>query len=161
MSSSRKWSLLAGSGAALVGAGFLLNQETPLFPCRVALAEGTPLGGLPGTEKERTFIAIKPDGVHRALVGELIQRFERKGYTLVGLKLLQPTEEMAQKHYSDLSSKPFFPSLTKYFSSGPIVAMVWQGKDVVKQGRVILGATNPRASSPGTVRGDYCIDLGR
>jgi nucleoside-diphosphate kinase len=121
----------------------------------------TPIGGIAGTDKERTFIAVKPDGVQRGLVGEIIAKFEKKGYTLVGLKLLHPTEEMAAKHYEDLKDKPFFAGLVKYFSSGPIVGMVWQGKDVVKQGRVLLGATNPRVSAPGTIRGDYAIDVGR
>ncbi|KAK7202006.1 nucleoside diphosphate kinase b [Novymonas esmeraldas] len=110
---------------------------------------------------ERTFIAIKPDGVQRGLVGEIIARFERKGFKLVALKLLQPTTEQAEGHYKDLSSKPFFPALVKYFSSGPIVAMVWEGKNAAKSGRVLLGATNPADSLPGTIRGDYAVDVGR
>nr|5CAB_A Chain A, Nucleoside diphosphate kinase [Leishmania major]5CAB_B Chain B, Nucleoside diphosphate kinase [Leishmania major] len=110
---------------------------------------------------ERTFIAVKPDGVQRGLVGEIIARFERKGYKLVALKILQPTTEQAQGHYKDLCSKPFFPALVKYFSSGPIVCMVWEGKNVVKSGRVLLGATNPADSQPGTIRGDFAVDVGR
>jgi len=104
---------------------------------------------------------IKPDGVNRGLVGEIISRFEKRGYKLVALKLVHATEEHLKKHYADLSSKPFFPGLVKYMASGPVVAMVWQGKDVVKTGRVMLGATNPLASTPGTIRGDYAIDVGR
>jgi nucleoside-diphosphate kinase len=127
----------------------------------VAFADATPHGGIPGTDKERTFIAVKPDGVERAIVGDIISKFEKKGYTLVGLKLVHPTEEQAAQHYDDLKDKPFYPKLIKYFSSGPIVGMVWQGKDVVKQGRVLLGATNPRVSAPGTIRGDFAIDVGR
>nr|ACG56674.1 nucleoside diphosphate kinase b [Leishmania donovani] len=110
---------------------------------------------------ERTFIAVKPDGVQRGLVGEIIARFERKGYKLVALKIPQPTTEQAQGHYGDLSSKPFFPALVKYFSSGPIVCMVWEGRNVVKSGRVLLGATNPVDSQPGTIRGDFAVDVGR
>lgn len=110
---------------------------------------------------ERTFIAVKPDGVQRGLVGEIIARFERKGFKLVALKMLKPSTEQAQGHYTDLSAKPFFNSLVEYFSSGPIVGMVWEGKNVVKSGRVLLGATNPADSLPGTIRGDYAVDVGR
>lgn len=116
---------------------------------------------MPGTKTERTFIAIKPDGVQRHLVGEIIKRFEQRGYRLVGLKMVTPTLEMAQNHYKDLSKKPFFGGLTKYFSSGPIVCMCWEGKDAIKQGRRMLGETNPLASNPGSIRGDFCIELGR
>lgn len=110
---------------------------------------------------ERTFIAVKPDGVQRGLVGEIIARFERKGFKLVALKMLQPSTEQAQGHYTDLSAKPFFNALVQYFSSGPIVGMVWEGKNVVKSGRMLLGATNPADSLPGTIRGDYAVDVGR
>lgn len=120
-----------------------------------------PRAGLPGTNYERTFIAIKPDGVQRAKVGNIIARFEAKGYKLVGLKMLTPTKEKAEGHYADLSSKPFFGGLVKYFSSGPIVAMVWEGVNAIAQGRVLLGATNPAESAPGTIRGDLCVDIGR
>lgn len=111
--------------------------------------------------KERTFIAVKPDGVQRGLVGEIIKRFEQKGYKLVGLKALQPTLEQAQEHYSDLASKPFYAGLCQYFASGPIVAMAWEGLNVIKGGRMLLGETNPAASLPGTIRGDFSIDVGR
>jgi nucleoside-diphosphate kinase len=109
----------------------------------VAHADSVPFYGAPGTKFERTFIAIKPDGVHRALVGEVIKRFEAKGYKLVGMKLVHPTEAFAAKHYSDLSTKPFFGSLVKYFSSGPVIAMVWEGRNVIAGGRKLVGATNP------------------
>merc|ERR1712087_375580 len=112
-------------------------------------------------DPERTFIAIKPDGVQRGLVGAIMQRFERRGYKLVAAKLCSPGQAHLEAHYADLSSKSFFPGLVKYMNSGPIFAMVWEGKEVVKQGRVMLGATNPLASSPGTIRGDFCIDVGR
>ncbi|KAF8468808.1 nucleoside diphosphate kinase [Kalaharituber pfeilii] len=110
---------------------------------------------------ERTFIAIKPDGVQRGLVGPIISRFEQRGFKLAAIKLVSPSREHLEQHYADLSSKPFFPGLIQYMLSGPIVAMVWQGKEVVKTGRVILGATNPLNSAPGTIRGDYAIDMGR
>ncbi|XP_051987992.1 nucleoside diphosphate kinase 3 [Xyrauchen texanus] len=110
---------------------------------------------------ERTFIAVKPDGVQRRLVGEIICRFERKGFKLVGMKLLQASEEQLRQHYWDLREKPFFSGLVKYMSSGPAVAMVWQGLDVVKTSRKMLGETNPADSLPGTIRGDYCVEVGR
>ncbi|KAJ9302919.1 hypothetical protein DTO271G3_293 [Paecilomyces variotii] len=110
---------------------------------------------------EQTFIAIKPDGVQRGLVGPIISRFEQRGFKLVALKLVTPSQEHLEKHYSDLSDKPFFKGLVTYMLSGPIVAMVWEGREVVKTGRTILGATNPLASAPGTIRGDYAIDVGR
>jgi nucleoside-diphosphate kinase len=114
-----------------------------------------------GGNTERTFIAVKPDGVQRGLVGEIIKRFETKGYKLVGLKLLTPTIEQAQEHYKDLASKPFYGGLCSYFASGPVCAMVWEGKNAIKGGRTLLGATNPADSLPGTIRGDLCIDVGR
>eukprot|EP00474_Spongospora_subterranea_P002428 CRZ02886.1 hypothetical protein [Spongospora subterranea] len=114
-----------------------------------------------GGNDERTYIMIKPDGVQRGLVGQIIQRFESRGYFLAAMKLVKPTKQFAERHYSDLSSKPFFGSLTDFLSSGPVVAMVWQGKDAVKTGRNIIGATNPLASAPGTIRGEFCIDVGR
>jgi nucleoside-diphosphate kinase len=117
--------------------------------------------GVPGTRTERTFLAVKPDGVQRGIIGNVITRFENKGFKLVGLKLLTPTAEQAAGHYADLSTKKFFPGLVKFFSSGPIVAMCWEGLGVIKTGRVMLGATNPADSAPGTIRGDYCIDVGR
>ena len=112
-------------------------------------------------KRERTFIMIKPDGFQRGLVGEIIGRFERKGFKLVGLKLAAPGKEHFEKHYADLSSKPFFPGLVAYASSGPVVAMVWEGHNVVLTGRKMLGATRPDASEPGTIRGDLAIDVGR
>uniref|UniRef100_A0AC34QAX6 Nucleoside diphosphate kinase n=1 Tax=Panagrolaimus sp. JU765 TaxID=591449 RepID=A0AC34QAX6_9BILA len=110
---------------------------------------------------ERTFIAVKPDGVQRGLVGEILTRFEKRGYKLVAAKVTLPTQGHLEEHYRDLKDKPFFPALIKYMRSGPIFAMVWEGLDVVKQGRSMLGATNPLASAPGSIRGDYCIVTGR
>ncbi|KAK7823210.1 hypothetical protein U0070_027417 [Myodes glareolus] len=110
---------------------------------------------------ERTFIAIKPDGVQRGLVGEIIKRFEQKGFRLVGLKFMQASEDLLKEHYIDLKDRPFFTGLVKYMHSGPVVAMVWEGLNVVKTGRVMLGETNPADSKPGTIRGDFCIQVGR
>jgi len=111
--------------------------------------------------EERTFIAIKPDGVHRGLIGEIIKRFEVKGFKLVGLKMTHPSEDLLKQHYEDLKDRPFFASLVDYMHSGPVVAMVWEGKEAVKTGRVMLGETNPADSKPGTIRGDFCIQVGR
>ena len=110
---------------------------------------------------ERTFIAVKPDGVQRGLVGEIIKRFEQKGFKLIALKMIKPTLEQAKQHYGDLAAKPFYGGLCEFFSSGPIVGMVWEGINVIKQGRTLLGETNPAASAPGTIRGDYAVDVGR
>ncbi|GAB7360664.1 hypothetical protein MBLNU230_g0543t1 [Neophaeotheca triangularis] len=110
---------------------------------------------------EQTFIAIKPDGVQRGLVGDIISRFEKRGFKLQAIKLVSPSKEHLEKHYADLSNKPFFQGLVTYMGSGPICAMVWQGREACKIGRQILGATNPKDSAPGTIRGDYAIDVGR
>ena len=104
---------------------------------------------------------IKPDGVQRGLVGEIISRFEKKGFYLKAMKLMTVERSFAEKHYEDLSEKPFFGKLVEYIISGPVVAMVWEGKNVVLTGRKIIGATNPAESAPGTIRGDYAIIMGR
>ena len=143
---------------ALTGATLALSSisVTPLADCAAL-----PVYGVPGTNQERTFLACKPDAVQRGLVGDIIARFEKRGYKLVGLKMVWPSEAMAKEHYADLSKKPFFPGLVKFFSSGPIVCMCWEGKDAIKQGRQMLGETQPLASKPGSIRGDFSIDLGR
>ncbi|XP_006823799.2 nucleoside diphosphate kinase A-like [Saccoglossus kowalevskii] len=110
---------------------------------------------------ERTFIMVKPDGVQRGIIGEVIKRFELKGFKLVGMKFLQASEDLLKEHYKDLASRPFYPGLCKYVSSGPVCAMAWEGKNAVKTGRFMLGETNPADSRPGTIRGDLCIDIGR
>lgn len=110
---------------------------------------------------ERTFLAIKPDGVQRGLVGEVIQRFERKGYKLVGMKLMQVSRETAENHYGEHKGKPFFDGLVGYITSAPIVAMAWEGNNVVAAARQIVGATNPQNAAPGTIRGDFAVDIGR
>ena len=106
---------------------------------------------------ERTFIAIKPDGVKRNLIGRIITRFEEKGYKIIGLKLLKATEEMAKKHYAEHEGKPFYPRLVKYIMSGPIVAMVIEGKNVIAESRKMMGATKPENAEAGTIRFDYAI----
>ena len=141
--------------SAAVGASVFATNQT------AAQCDALPVYGVAGTNQERTFLAVKPDGVQRGLVGDIIARFEKRGYKLVGLKMVWPTKEMASTHYADLSKKKFFPGLVDFFSSGPIVCMCWEGKDIIKQGRQMLGETQPLASKPGSIRGDYSIDLGR
>jgi nucleoside-diphosphate kinase len=110
---------------------------------------------------ERTFIAIKPDGVQRALVSTILKRFEDKGFKLVGLKLMQVSQDLAQTHYGEHKGKPFFDGLVGFITSGPVVAFVLEGKDVVTTARKMIGATKPSDSATGTIRGDYGIDIGR
>ncbi|KAJ4913015.1 hypothetical protein Rs2_07636 [Raphanus sativus] len=110
---------------------------------------------------ERTFIAIKPDGVQRGLISEIITRFERKGFKLVGIKIMVPSNGFAQKHYHGLKERPFVNGLCNFLSSGPVVAMVWEGEGVVRYGRKMIGATDPQKSEPGTIRGDLAVVLGR
>lgn len=110
---------------------------------------------------ERTYIMIKPDGVQRGLIGTIINRFEQKGYKLIAMKLWSPPRSFMEKHYADLSGKGFFDGLIKYMISGPVVSMVWEGANVVLEGRKMLGATKPSDSEMGTIRGDFCIEVGR
>jgi nucleoside-diphosphate kinase len=104
---------------------------------------------------------IKPDGVQRNLIGEIIRRFEAKGFTLVGLKLMSVSKELAEKHYDVHKERPFFPGLVQFITSGPVVAMVWEGDGVIASARKIIGATNPLNAEPGTIRGDYGVTVGR
>uniref|UniRef100_A0A3Q2PXW8 Nucleoside diphosphate kinase n=1 Tax=Fundulus heteroclitus TaxID=8078 RepID=A0A3Q2PXW8_FUNHE len=117
-------------------------------------------GGWTGVN-ERTFIAVKPDGVQRRLLGEIVRRFEKRGFKLVAVKLVKASEELLREHYWQLRNKPFYSTLISYMSSGPVVAMVWQGLDVVKTARKMLGETNPADSLPGTIRGDFCVEVGK
>jgi nucleoside-diphosphate kinase len=110
---------------------------------------------------ERTFLAIKPDGVQRHLVGEIIRRYEAKGFKLIGLKLLKPSRELAEKHYAVHKERPFFAGLVDFITSGPLVAMVWEADGVVASARKIIGATNPLTAEPGTIRGDFGVNIGR
>ena len=104
---------------------------------------------------ERTFIAIKPDGVKRGFIGKILQRFEDKSYKIVALKMLNVTSEQAKKHYAEHEGKPFYPSLIEYITSGPVVAMVLEGENVVSGARHIMGKTNPDEADVGTIRGDF------
>lgn len=106
---------------------------------------------------ERTLLFVKPDGVRRGLVGEIIGRFERKGLKLVGLKMLQVTPELAKKHYEEHVNKPFYPELEQFILSGPIVAMVLEGNDVVALTRAMMGKTKHTEAAPGTIRGDFAF----
>jgi nucleoside-diphosphate kinase len=108
---------------------------------------------------ERTYIMVKPDGVERRLSGEIIRRFENRGLTLVGLKMLKPTRETAEKHYAVHSERPFFGELVDFVTSGPVVAMVWEGPDAIKLTRTMIGATKPVDAQPGTIRGDFTCDM--
>lgn len=104
---------------------------------------------------QKTFLMVKPDGVKRQLVGEIVDRFERKGFELKGAKLMQITEELAKKHYAEHAERPFFGELVEFITSGPVFAMVWEGENVISVARLMMGATNPAESAPGTIRGDY------
>jgi len=110
---------------------------------------------------ERSFIAIKPDGVQRGLVGEILGRFERKGFKLVGLKQLTPSRELAESHYGVHRERPFFAGLVEFITSGPVVAMVWEGDGVIASARKLIGATKPLEAEPGTIRGDLAVNIGR
>ena len=110
---------------------------------------------------ERTFLAIKPDGVQRSLGGEIIRRFEAKGFTLVGMKFMKVSRELAEQHYGVHRERPFFQGLVEFITSGPVVAMVWEGDGVIASARKMIGATNPLTAEPGTIRGDYGVNIGR
>ena len=104
---------------------------------------------------DRTFVAIKPDGVKRGLIGNIIRRIEHKGYKIVGMKMLQPTLEIAEQHYAEHKGKPFYPELINYITSGPIVAMVVEGKNVIEGMRHMMGSTVPNDAQVGTIRADF------
>ena len=110
---------------------------------------------------ERTFVMVKPDGVQRGLIGEIVSRFEHRGLKLVGAKALRLDEELASEHYGEHEGKPFFDGLVEFITSAPVFTMVWEGKDATRQVRRMVGATDPGESAPGTIRGDYGLDLGR
>ena len=110
---------------------------------------------------ERTFVAVKPDGVQRGIVGEVISRFERRGLKLIGLKLIQVSPDTAEKHYGEHKGKPFYEGLVNFITSGPVVAMVWEGKNSIALARNVIGATNPANAAPGSIRGDLAVDIGR
>lgn len=106
---------------------------------------------------EKTLVLAKPDALQRGLVGEIINRFERKGFKLVGLKMLHAKDDLLTKHYQEHKEKPFFGELKDFMSSSPIVAMVWEGQEAVDTVRLMVGATNSRKANPGTIRGDFSL----
>ena len=108
---------------------------------------------------ERTFVMIKPDGVERKLVGEIIRRFENKGLTLVGLKMLTPDRQLAEKHYDVHRERPFFGELVEFITGGPVVATCWEGDNAVALVRKMMGATKPEDAAPGTIRGDFTTSI--
>lgn len=110
---------------------------------------------------EKTFVLVKPDGVQRGLIGEVIKRLENRGLQLVGAKFMQVSQELAETHYGIHKEKPFYQSLIQYITSSPVMAMVWQGQNAVAAVRQTMGATNPLESSPGSVRHDFGLDIGR
>lgn len=110
---------------------------------------------------ERTLILIKPDGVQRGLMGQIIDRFERRGLKLVGMKFVQISPELASEHYAVHRERPFYSGLVAYIISSPVVAMVWEGKNAIAAARATMGATNPVNAAPGTIRGDLAIEIGR
>ncbi|HEX6988863.1 MAG TPA: nucleoside-diphosphate kinase [Bacillota bacterium] len=109
---------------------------------------------------QRTFVMVKPDGVQRGLVGEIVARLERKGLKLIGLKLLSVSPELARRHYAAHEGKPFFPGLIRFITRSPVVAMAWEGPDAVDVVRRLLGPTDGRLAEPGTIRGDFGLDIG-
>ena len=110
---------------------------------------------------ERTFVMVKPDGVQRGLIGEIVSRFEERGLKLVGGKFVRIDEALAHDHYGEHADKPFFDDLVEFITAGPVFAMVWEGADATRQVRAMVGETDPAESDPGTIRGDFGLDLGR
>lgn len=110
---------------------------------------------------ERTLVIVKPDGVQRGLIGPIITRLEQRGLKIVGLKMMQITPELARKHYAIHEGKPFFDGLIQYITSSPVVVMVVEGKKAIEVVRATMGATNPAAAAPGTIRADYALEIGR
>ncbi len=109
---------------------------------------------------EQTFLMVKPDGVQRGLVGEIISRFERRGFKLVAAKFERLPDARVMEHYAEHVQKPFFPGLKAYITSGPCFLMVFAGKNIVKISRDMIGATNPSGAAPGTIRGDLALEIG-
>ena len=109
---------------------------------------------------ETTYIMIKPDGVQRGLIAEILGRFERKGLKLVGLKSVVPSRETAETHYAVHAERPFYPGLINFVTSGPVVCMAWSGKDAITVARTLIGSTKGREATPGTIRGDFGMDMG-
>jgi nucleoside-diphosphate kinase len=109
----------------------------------------------------KTFVAIKPDATERRLIGRIVARFEETGLNLLGLKLMRVSRELAEKHYGEHKGKPFFEDLVSFITSGPIVAMAWEGNQAVEVCRKLLGPTDPVKAPPGTIRGDFATEIGK
>jgi nucleoside-diphosphate kinase len=109
---------------------------------------------------ERTLVLVKPDGVQRGLIGEVVGRFERKGFRIAALKLMKMDTALAGRHYAEHTEKPFFKDLVAFITSGPLVALVVEGPNAVATVRGMMGATNPASSAPGTIRGDHALTIG-
>jgi nucleoside-diphosphate kinase len=108
---------------------------------------------------ERTLIIVKPDGVERGLIGEVLRRFEQRGLTVTGLKLMRISPELAARHYAEHQGKPFYPGLISFITSGPVVVGVVEGPGAVSMVRTMMGATNPANAAPGTIRGDFAVSM--
>ena len=108
---------------------------------------------------EKTFLMVKPDGVERQVIGDIVDRFERRGFVMKGAKLMVIPQELAEKHYAEHAERPFFGELVEFITSGPVFAMVWEGENVIKLARTMMGATKPEESNPGTIRGDYATTV--
>ncbi|MCL1853286.1 MAG: nucleoside-diphosphate kinase [Peptococcaceae bacterium] len=110
---------------------------------------------------EKTFIMLKPDAVQRGLIGEIVARLEKKGFKLVAAKLMRVSQDLAEQHYQEHKGKAFFEPTVAYITSSPVMAMVWEGKNVVAQARALMGATNPAQADPGSIRGGFAVDVSR
>jgi nucleoside-diphosphate kinase len=147
---------------------FQLLSLVALLCCSLLVCDGHGLSTtslmtppLQSADVERTFVAIKPDGVQRNLIGEIIKRFEMKGLKIVGLKIMKPPAELINKHYEEHIGKSFYADMFDFLSSGPIVAIVVEGKNSIHIARKIIGKTQPEDAEPGTIRGDFCFGKGR
>ncbi len=112
-------------------------------------------------DREQTFLMVKPDGVERGLIGNVISRLESKGFKLVAMKMMQIDPDLAARHYGEHEGKPFYDGLIEFITSAPVAAMVWEGDDVVDMVRSLIGATDPRKAAPGTIRGDLAVFMGK
>lgn len=110
---------------------------------------------------EKTFLMVKPDGVQRNVIGEIVSRFEKKGFQLVGAKLMSIPTELAEEHYGEHKERPFFGELVGFITSSPVFAMVWQGENVISTARQMMGSTNPKDAVAGTIRGDFGLTVGK
>ncbi len=111
--------------------------------------------------RERTFLMVKPDGVQRALIGNVVSRMENKGLKLVAMKMMRVSEELASSHYAEHQGKPFYNGLIDFITSAPVVAMIWEGDNVIEMTRTLVGATDPLKAAPGTMRGDLAVFMGK